>query len=101
MSAARFLTGLRGLRGSVRELFNTARDMETGQPRLRICREGNNAGGMHHLILFQGGRDRLGMLHPYVGQIAFLASSKKHAVFTSFALVVRLTCVIVRDLQFR
>ena len=99
MSEARFTTGLSE---SVRELFrsNTA-EMEMGQPRLCICREGNNAGGMHHLIVFQGGRDRLGMLHPYVGQIAFLASSKKHAVFTSFALVVRLTCVIVRDLQFR
>ena len=60
-----------GLRRSVRELFDTARDMEMGQPRLRICREGNNAGGMHHLIVFQGGRGRLGMPRPYVCQIAF------------------------------
>ena len=84
----------------MRELFNTA-EMEMCQPLLRICREGNNAGGMHHLIAFQGGRGRLGMLRPYVGQIAFLASSKKHAACTSFALVVRLTCVVVRDPQFR
>ena len=56
--AARFPTGLSE---SVRELFNTA-EMEMGQPLLRTCREGNSAGGMHHLIVFPVGRERLGML---------------------------------------